>query len=115
MQNIHSRCSLPGALCFSSSVFICVHLWIPSPDVLSENKFARIAALRPVRRRDADAPLRAEPPAAGDRLAEMLGAGVNRNHYGEHLSLRQWYATPEMCSPDARSLALLLPCATDGE
>ena len=96
-------------------MFICVHLWIPSLDVLRENKFARIAALRPVRLRDADAPRRAEASAAGDRLAAMLGAGVNRNHYGEHLSLRQWYATPEMCSPDARSLALLLPCSAGSE
>jgi uncharacterized protein YprB with RNaseH-like and TPR domain len=45
----------------------------------------------------------------------MLGAGVNRNHYGEHLSLRQWYATPEMCLPDARSLALLLPFSAGRE
>jgi len=82
--------------------------------VLNENQFALIAALRPARRRDADAPRRVEA-SAGDRLAEMLGAGVNRNHYGEHLSLRQWYATPEMCSPDARSLALLLPCSASSE
>ena len=96
-------------------MFICVHLWILSCNVLRENKFSRISALRPARRRDADAPRRAEASAAGDRLAEMLGAGVNRNHYGEHLSLRQWYATPEMCSPDAHSLALLLPRSADGE
>ena len=46
---------------------------------------------------------------ASDRLARLLGAQVRRNHYGEHLSVQQWYATPEMCAPDARSLSLLLP------
>jgi uncharacterized protein YprB with RNaseH-like and TPR domain len=84
-------------------------------NVSNVDKFARIAALRTARRREADAPRRAEAFASGDRLAEMLGAGVNRNHYGEHLSLRQWYATPEMCPSDARSLGLLLPCSADSE
>src|SRR5579872_3560062 len=72
-------------------------------------QFARIAALRPARRKEA-APIHAsESGAGGDRLAELLGARINRNHFGEHLSLREWYATPQMCSPDARSLSLLLP------
>lgn len=78
------------------------------------DKFARIAALRPSRRGTATG-TRVEAGAAGDRLGELLGAGVNRNHYGEHLSLRQWYSTPEMCSPDARALCLLLPQSADGE
>src|SRR6202166_174199 len=56
-----------------------------------------------------------EGTAGGDRLAELLGARINRNHYGEHLSLQQWYATPEMCSPDARSLSLLLPQSPDAQ
>src|SRR6202166_413204 len=56
-----------------------------------------------------------EGTAGGDRLAELLGARINRNHYGEHLSLQQWYATPEMCSPDARSLSLLLPQTSAAE
>ena len=76
---------------------------------MNEDKFARVAALRPARRREAPAPPVLEDSARGDRLAELLGARVNRNHYGEHLSLQQWYATPEMCVPDARSLSLLLP------
>ena len=73
------------------------------------DKFARIAALRPARGRVATDTRVAEPAYGGDRLAQLLGAQVNRNHYGEHLSLRQWYATPEMCVPDAGSLDLLLP------
>jgi len=83
--------------------------------VSKDDKFARIAALRPARRKEAPALCVSEPAAEGDRLAELLGARINRNHYGEHLSLQQWYATPEMCSPDARSLSLLLPQSADTE
>jgi uncharacterized protein YprB with RNaseH-like and TPR domain len=78
-----------------------------------EDKFARIAALRPARRKQAPDLRVSEDSAGGDCLAELLGARINRNHYGEHLSLKQWYPTPEMCSPDARSLSLLLPQSAD--
>lgn len=78
------------------------------------DKFARISALRPARRNTC-APRAHQAGVSGDRLAELLGAGINRNHYGEHLSLRQWYATPDMCSPDARALSLLLPQSADRE
>jgi uncharacterized protein YprB with RNaseH-like and TPR domain len=76
------------------------------------DKFPHVAALRPARKRDAEPARAAGPPAECDRLAQLLGAQARRNRYGEHLSLRQWYATPEMCTPDARSLALLLPQGT---
>jgi uncharacterized protein len=76
----------------------------------NDHKFARIAALRPGRRKEAPTPSRvSESCSGGDRLAELLGARIHQNHYGEHLSLREWYATPEICSPDPRSLSLLLP------
>jgi uncharacterized protein YprB with RNaseH-like and TPR domain len=76
-----------------------------------EDKFARIAALRPARKKDNPEPASRvlEPVEGVDRLSALLGARVNRNHYGEHLSLLQWYSTPEICMPDARSLSLLLP------
>jgi len=80
---------------------------------MNDDKFARVAALRPARRKETPAPIVTEPALGGDRLAELLGARVNRNHYGEHLSLQQWYATPEICLPDARSLSLLLPQSAD--
>jgi uncharacterized protein YprB with RNaseH-like and TPR domain len=76
------------------------------------DKFAHVAALRPVRRRDGEPARPSGLPTECDRLAQLLGAQASRNRYGEHLSLRQWYATPEMCSPDARSLSLLLPQGT---
>lgn len=77
------------------------------------DKFARIAALRPAGKRENLRTRAAAVSSECDRLAQLLGAQVRRNHFGEHLSLRQWYATPEMCVPDARSLALLLPQTPD--
>ena len=73
------------------------------------DKFAHVYALRPARKRDVEPSRTAGLSIEFDRLAQLLGAQANRNRYGEHLSLRQWYSTPEMCSPDARSLSLLLP------
>jgi len=77
------------------------------------DKFAHVAALRPARKREALSARAADIPAESDRLAQLLGAQVRRNHFGEHLSVQQWYATPEMCAPDARSLSLLLPQTPD--
>jgi len=79
----------------------------------TDDKFARIAALRPARGKEAPASHGSDAAGGGDRLAQLLGARINRNHYGEHLSLQQWYATPEIYSPDARSLSLLLPQSAD--
>jgi uncharacterized protein YprB with RNaseH-like and TPR domain len=81
--------------------------WIP---ILStHDKFARIAALRPTGLRETPLLRGEDGPLESDRLARLLGAGVRRNQYGEHLSLGQWYVTPEMYAPDARSVSLLLP------
>ena len=72
-----------------------------------QDRLSRIAALKPVRRRE---PVRSAPLAeAGDRLTLLLGAETGRNRYGEHLVARQWYSSPEMCTPDAAVLRLLLP------
>ena len=86
---------------------------IPGFHLNANDKFAHIAALRPARKREALSPRAADIPAEGDCLAKLLGGQVRRNHYGEHLSVQQWYATPEMCAPDARSLSLLLPQTLD--
>ena len=71
------------------------------------DRFSRISAFKPVRRRE---PLAASSIAeGGDRLTQLLGAEIGRNRYGEHLVARQWYSSPEMCTPDAGVLRLLLP------
>ena len=79
----------------------------------AHDKFARIAALRPAH--EGVASRGAEAPPECDRLAQLLGARVRRNHFGEHLSLEQWYGTPEVCALDARSLSLLMPQGPNAE
>jgi uncharacterized protein len=81
----------------------------------THDKFAHVAALRPARKRGALAAPARETPDASDRLTQLLGAQVRKNHYGEHLAVAQWFATPEMCAPDARSLSLLLPQNPDAK
>jgi uncharacterized protein YprB with RNaseH-like and TPR domain len=64
---------------------------------IAQDKFSRIAALRPARRRVAieeDAPRGMAPdiPEGAARLAEILGASVRSNRFGEHLGLRRWFS-----------------------
>lgn len=72
------------------------------------DKFSRLAALKPARstaaRAEKDA-LRA--PGEEDILGQLLGAGVARNHFGEHLAVRNWFSTPEYIEPSPVSLELL--------
>src|SRR5436305_6916527 len=72
------------------------------------DRFTRLRALEPARPAAArpDRPaLRA--PDEEDRLLQLLGAGVVRNHFGEHLAIRNWYSTPEYAEPSDVSLELL--------
>jgi hypothetical protein len=72
----------------------------------SADKFSRLAALRPARLAPSrPAVLRA--PDQEDSLAYLLGAGVAKNHFGEHLAIRNWFSTPEFCEPSLVSLELL--------
>lgn len=72
------------------------------------DRFARLAALKPARPNLA----RAEKPALRapdqeDALAQLLGAGVARNHFGEHLAIRNWFSSPEFLDPSPVTLKLL--------
>ena len=72
------------------------------------DKFSRLAALKPARStaaRPERAGLRA--PAEEDILGQLLGAGVAKNHFGEHLAVRNWFSTPEYLEPSPVSLELL--------
>ncbi|MGH9743908.1 MAG: ribonuclease H-like domain-containing protein [Candidatus Acidiferrum sp.] len=72
----------------------------------SSDKFSRLAALKPARPAPArPAALRA--PDQEDALAHLLGAGVARNHFGEHLAIRNWFSTPEFSEPSSVALDLL--------
>src|SRR5580704_3122426 len=72
----------------------------------SADKFSRLAALRPTR------PVPSRPtalrePDQEDAIARLIGAGVARNHFGEHFVLRNWFSTPESFEPSAVALELL--------
>ncbi|MBZ5702999.1 MAG: ribonuclease H-like domain-containing protein [Acidobacteriia bacterium] len=70
------------------------------------DKFARLAALKPARGAGArPATLRA--PEDADELAQLLGAAVARNRFGEHLAVRNWFSTPEYAEPSATALEIL--------
>jgi uncharacterized protein YprB with RNaseH-like and TPR domain len=74
------------------------------------DRFGRIAALRPARRAlAADIAERAQQIGDADAVARIVGGEVRRNEYGEHVAVRRWYAEPESFAPDADALRLLAP------
>src|SRR5882757_9483948 len=70
------------------------------------DKFWRLAALKPTRPIPA-LPAAIRTPDEADSLGRLLGAGVARNHFGEHLSMRNWFSTPEFTVPSSTTLELL--------
>lgn len=79
------------------------------------DKFARLAALRPAPSAVVhEAPLtRVDVPTEGldeCTLAKLLGATISSTKFGNHLSIRNWYSTPEF--PEVSSVALDLLCRT---
>ena len=74
----------------------------------SADKFARLAALKPAR---SAPPLRVpsalRAPEEDDAIGNILGAGVARNHYGEHLVIRNWFSSPEFQGASPVTLELL--------
>lgn len=74
---------------------------------VSADKFARLAALRPARpMAQHRATLR--EPEQDDLFAQVIGASVGKNHFGEHLALRKWFSTPESFAPSSVALELLV-------
>jgi uncharacterized protein len=79
------------------------------------DKFARLSALRPVedaaiydqRLSPEDSPM---PGLDECTLAKLLGATIAVTKYGKHLSIRNWYAAPQL--PEMASAALDLLCRT---
>jgi uncharacterized protein YprB with RNaseH-like and TPR domain len=81
------------------------------------DKFARLSALRAV----GDAAVRAnvnqihepQPPTEEEcMLSRMIGATVAQTKFGNHLSVRNWHATPEFCAPSAGVIKLLRSAAS---
>jgi uncharacterized protein len=70
------------------------------------DKFGRLAALKPARNFP-QKPAELRAPDETDELSQLLGAGIARNHYGEHLAVRNWFPTPEYAEPSSAALDLL--------
>src|ERR1700730_16696222 len=70
------------------------------------DKFSRLAALKPAR----GTALRAavlRAPDEEDCLSRLPGAAIATNHYGEHISVRTWFSSPEFFEPSELTLELL--------
>lgn len=72
------------------------------------DKFSRLAALKPTRQ----VPVQRRAAALGapgedDMIGRLLGAGVAKNHFGEHLAIRNWFSTPEFSGASSSTLELL--------
>ena len=46
-------------------------------------------------------------PDEEDALSRLLGAAIASNHYGEHVSVSNWFSTPEFAEPSTAILELL--------
>jgi uncharacterized protein YprB with RNaseH-like and TPR domain len=72
----------------------------------SADKFSHLAALRPTRPVPSRSTALREPDQE-DAITRLIGAGVAKNHFGEHLVLRNWFSTPESFEPSEVALELL--------
>ncbi|MGB7728524.1 MAG: ribonuclease H-like domain-containing protein [Candidatus Acidiferrum sp.] len=70
------------------------------------DKFSRLAALKPVRATPARPP-ELRLPNDTDPISLLLGGGIARNQYGDHLAIRNWFSTPEFVQPSPTALELL--------
>ncbi len=70
------------------------------------DKFSRLAALKPSRAM-ASRPATRVAPEKEDALSRLPGAAIASNHYGEHVSVSNWFSTPEFAEPSSATLELL--------
>ena len=70
------------------------------------DKFARLAALKPARTFP-QRPPDLRTPGEDDPISHLLGGGIARNHYGDHLAIRNWFSSPEFAAPSPIALELL--------
>jgi uncharacterized protein len=76
------------------------------------DKFSRLTALKPARGGTAAASPLARAsgrraPEQEDALSQLVGAAISFNHYGEHVSVSNWYSTPEFVEASNNTLDLL--------
>jgi uncharacterized protein YprB with RNaseH-like and TPR domain len=72
----------------------------------SLDKFSRLAALKPVRQTEQMTEPLGEP-AQEDEIARLIGAVPRKTRFGQHLTVRNWYSTPEFAEPAGQALDLL--------
>src|ERR1700684_3320710 len=70
------------------------------------DKFSRLAALKPSRAMAAR-PATRRAPEQEDALSRLVGSAISTNHYGEHVSVSNWYSTPEFVEASSNTLDLL--------
>ena len=70
------------------------------------DKFGRLAALRPSRG-TVPRPAILRAPEEEDRVSRVLGAAIASNKYGEHVSIRNWFSSPEFAEASSVTLELL--------
>jgi uncharacterized protein YprB with RNaseH-like and TPR domain len=80
----------------------------------TQDRYARLAALKPARRRaaaDDDPPCghAADIPEGAERLAQILGAAPKRNRFGEHLALRRWFSELSSGAPASGAASFAAP------
>jgi hypothetical protein len=75
------------------------------------DKFSRLTALKPARGGVASSSLASaalrRAPEREDALSQLVGAAISTNHYGEHVSVSNWYSTPEFVEASNNTLDLL--------
>ena len=76
------------------------------------DKFSRLVALKPTRGGATAASSFAcaaarRAPEQEDALSQLVGAAISTNHYGEHVSVSNWYSTPEFFEASNNTLDLL--------
>src|ERR1700761_8515560 len=77
------------------------------------DKFSRLTALKPARCATATAASSfarsavRRAPAQEDALSQLVGAAISTNHYGEHVSVSNWYSSPEFVETSNNTLDLL--------
>ncbi len=82
---------------------------------MTEDRFSRIAALKPARKR-ADAEPRgyvSAIPEGADHLGRLLGATTQKTRHGEHLAVRRWFSDVAPSDITLPALRLIVPDAPE--
>jgi uncharacterized protein YprB with RNaseH-like and TPR domain len=71
------------------------------------DKFSRLSALKPSRAATRFEPATRRAPEEEDALSRLVGAGIATNRFGDHVSVSNWYSSPEFFEASANTLDLL--------